>query len=375
MKKFLIIAGEPSGDLHGGALIRSLKKINPDLSFVGIGGDQMIAEGLEEIIHLKNISFLGFVEVIKHIPLIKRLEKKLLSVVEKENIDNIILIDYPGFNLRIAKKLKALNKKIFYYISPQIWAWKQKRVHKIKKFVDKMLVLFPFEKKFYSDFNVNVEYVGHPLIDRINEFDFCSKKELFNKFNLELNKEILLLLPGSRIQEVRKIFPEIIKAASKLAKDFNLQIVVACSNNINENEFSEFQKKFKFKIIKNYTYNLFKHSKFGIIKSGTSTLEAALIGIPFVLVYATNYLTYLLGKQLIKIKNIGLVNIVAEEQIIDELIQKNINDKNIYNTISNYLKSDTKLSELKSKLQIVKNKLGTGNASTNAAKIIMENLK
>lgn len=368
----LIIAGEASGDMHGASLIKELKKINSGISFYGIGGDNMKNAGMELIYHNNKMAFLGFVEVIKHIPFIKKVQKDVLNTVKEKNIKTAVLIDYPGFNLSIAKKLKSAGLKIIYYISPQIWAWGGGRIKKIKKLVDKMIVLFPFEKEMYDKAGVNSEFVGHPLINRIDSYDFFSKEELINKYNLEKNKEILLILPGSRTQEVHSIFPEVIKAAELIAEKFDLQIVVACSSMIDEKIIKQYGKGINFKIIKDKTYELLKYSKFGIIKSGTSTLEAGLFGLPMVVVYKTSSITYLIGKSLVKLKNIGLVNIVSGEEVVPELIQYDVNKNKIYELVSSLLNDEKKVDLIKNKLSKVKAILGNKNASENAAKIINE---
>ncbi len=370
--KILIIAGEASGDMHGAPLIKELKAANKGLIVYGIGGDQMKSEGMHLSYHIKDMAFLGFAEIIKHLPFIKKVQRDLLSLVKKENIEKVVLIDYPGFNLNIAKKFKKLGIKIYYYISPQIWAWGQRRVNKIRKRVDKMLVVFPFEKEWYAERNVDVEYVGHPLIERINNYKFLEKAELFENFQLDKSKEILLILAGSRKQEIERIFPETIKAAAEICNRFNMQTVVACSENIDENTFNNLSDE-KFSVIRGKTYDLLKHSKFGIIKSGTSTLEAALLELPFIVVYSTSAITYLIGKSLIKLDKIAMANIIAGKQIVDELIQDQVNKETIVETCSKYL-SDPKLySELKEKLTKIKPLLGNDGASKNAAKIILQN--
>ncbi len=186
--KLMLITGEVSGDLIGASLIKELKSLNPDLKVTGIGGDRMKSAGMDLVYHTDQMAFLGFVEVVKHLPFIHQVQKKLIDIIKSEKINCVVLIDYPGFNLSIAKKLKPLGVKIIYYVSPQIWAWAKGRVKKVKKLVDKMLVVFPFEVEFYKKENVNVEYVGHPLVERINQYNFLSKDEFFSKFNLDNRK-------------------------------------------------------------------------------------------------------------------------------------------------------------------------------------------
>jgi lipid-A-disaccharide synthase len=368
----MIITGEVSGDLIGGSLITELKSLNPDLKITGIGGDRMKLAGMDLIYHSDQMAILGFVEVVKHLPFIHQVQKKLIDKVKSEKISCVVLIDYPGFNLSIAKKLKPLGVKIIYYVSPQIWAWAKGRVKKVKRLVDKMLVVFPFEVEFYKKENVNVEYVGHPLVERINQYDFLIKDEFFSKFNLDRKKEILLVMPGSRKQEVREIFPEVIKAASGLAEKSNLQVVVARSKNIDQKYFQQFPGSENFVTITDHNYELMKYSRFGIIKSGTSTLEAGYFALPMIVVYKTSPLTYLIGKQLIKLDRIGMVNIILDEMIVPELIQSDVNSEKIIHTASQIL-SDTKFYEkIKMKLAKVRKILGAKGASRKAANSILE---
>ena len=369
-KNLMIIAGEISGDLHGSSLVRELKNMDNNLNIYGIGGDRMKAEGMELIYHIKKMAFLGFAEVVKHIPFIKRVQHDLIAIIKEKNIRNVVLIDYPGFNLNFAKKLKALNLNVIYYISPQIWAWGAGRINKIKKLVSKMIVVFPFEEKFYKDSGVNVEFVGHPLLERINEHKFLTKDELFEKFNLDKSKELLLILPGSRLHEVERILPESIEAAEKIACEFHLQIVIAGSPNISEEIYNKLSNTKENKIITGHTYELMKYSKIGIIKSGTSTLESALFTLPMIIVYKTGFITYSIGKNLIKVKNIGMANIIAGEKVVPELIQNNANAESIYLECKRILSDERLYNSIKQKLSKVKDKLGSEGASRKAAGLI-----
>ncbi|MBI5731491.1 MAG: lipid-A-disaccharide synthase [Ignavibacteriales bacterium] len=369
-KKIMIIAGEASGDLHGAGLIKELFKLDQSLQIFGIGGDKMISAGMNAQFHIKQMAFLGFIEVLRHLPFISKVRNELLRKIAEEKIETVILIDYPGFNLSIAKKLHVLGKKIIYYISPQVWAWGKGRIDKIREVVDKMIVVFPFEEKMYRKYNVDVEYVGHPLVEYVENYPLMNKEELYKKLNLEEGKEILLILPGSRKHEIKKIFPKCINAAVKLSKDFNLQTVVACSENINESIFTNLTTENNYKLVKGYTYDLLKHSYFGIIKSGTSTLEAGLFQLPFIVVYSTNYLTYWLGRIVVQIKNIAMTNIILGENVIDELIQYDVNTENIYSKSEAILKDKQRYNSIKQKLGLIKEKLGGSGASKKTAQKI-----
>jgi len=369
-QKLMIIAGEVSGDLIGASLIMELKKLDAGLKIFGIGGDKMREQGMNILYHINKMAFLGFTEIVKHLPFIKKVQADLLAVAEKEEIKNVVLIDYPGFNLNIAKKFKKNRMKIIYYISPQLWAWASGRMKKIKRLVNKMLVVFPFEENLYKSNNVDVTFVGHPLVDRIKEYKFLSKEELFSKFNLDVSKELLLIMPGSRKHEVKKLYPQIIKAARKLADEFNLQIAVACSSNIDESLFYQLSGQSDSKVITGYTYNLMKYAKFGIVKSGTSTLEAGFFALPMIIVYKISGLTYLIVKKLIKVSKIGMVNILLEDNVVPELIQKDVSEEKIYDAGKKILNDEVRYKSVKEKLKKVKDKLGNEGASARAAKLI-----
>lgn len=371
-KSVLIIAGEASGDLHGAALIKELKKLDSDLNFYGIGGNKMKNNGLELIYHSDRMSFLGFVEVVKHLPFIRKVQKELLDEVKMRKTKFAILIDYPGFNISIAKKLKALGIEIFYYISPQVWAWGKGRVKKIRKLISKMLVVFPFEENFYKEKSVDAEFVGHPLIRELNEYNYLSKNELIDKFGLLPDKDILLLLPGSRKHEVKDIFPSIYEAAKKIAQKFNFQIVIACASSVDESLLRETVKENDYKIVSGHTYDLMKHSKFGIIKSGTSTLEAGLLNLPMIIVYKASVLTYFIGKTLVKLDNIGIVNILLSKTLLPELIQNDVNSQKIFQEAEKILSNTEKYNSIKTELNKLHEILGNKNAAKNAARIIYE---
>jgi lipid-A-disaccharide synthase len=368
-QNIMMVAGEVSGDYIGASLIKELKQLDGSINITGLGGDRMQEAGMNVLYNIKRMAFLGFAEVVKHLPFIRQVQSELIEVIKKENIRYAVLIDYPGFNLNFAKKLKAIEVKIIYYVSPQIWAWGGGRIKKIKKLVDKMLVVFPFEEDLYRKNNVNVELVGHPLIERISEYNYMSKEELQRKLNLQ-GKDIILVMPGSREHEITKIFPEVIKAASRIAEEYDLQVVIACSSNIDEDIFYSSASSHNFKVVKGFTYDLMKYSKIGIIKSGTSTLEAGLFGLPMVIVYKTSLLTYLIGKNLVRVDAIGMANIISGEKVVPELIQKEVNNKTVYSECNKILSDETLYSEIKRKLELLKEKLGSAGASARAANII-----
>lgn len=368
-KNIMMVAGEVSGDYIGASLVKELKQLDRSINIFGLGGDRMQEAGMNILYNIKRMAFLGFAEVIKHLPFIKQVQSELIEIIKKENIKYAVLIDYPGFNLNFAKKLKTIGVKIIYYVSPQIWAWGGGRIKKIKKLVDKMLVVFPFEEDLYRKNNINVELVGHPLIERITEYSYLSREELQRKFNLQ-DKDIILVMPGSREHEITKIFPEVIKAAIRIAEEYDMQAVIACSSNIDENIFYSSASSHDFIVVKGFTYDLMKYSKIGIIKSGTSTLEAGLFGLPMVIVYKTSLLTYLIGKNLVRVDAIGMANIISGEKVVPELIQNEVNNKTVYSECKKILSDENLYSGIKRKLELLKEKLGSAGASARAANII-----
>jgi len=369
-KNIMIIAGEVSGDLLGAELSSELKKINGNLNIVGIGGERMKLAGVEIIYHINKLAFLGFAEVVKHIPFIRKVQNELIEIIKEKNIKNIILIDYPGFNLNFAKKIKPLGVKIIYYISPQIWAWGSGRIKRIKNLVRKMFVVFPFEEKIYNAAGVDVEFVGHPLLERIDKYDFLPREKFFRMYELETEKEILLILPGSRTHEVERIFPAAIEAAMKLSREFNLQVIVAGTSGIDEKLYKNIYPSDDYKLVKDHNYELMRYSKFGIIKSGTSTLEAGLFGLPMVIVYKTSLLTYFIGKNLVNLKNIGMANIISGENVVPELIQDKVNPDSIYNESKKILSNSDLYNSIKNKLLEINKKLGEKGAVRKTAESI-----
>lgn len=370
----MVIAGEVSGDLIGAALIKELRKLNPELANYGIGGNMMRSQGINILYHINRMAFLGFVEVIRHLPFIKKVQADLITSAKDNKIKNVVLIDYPGFNLSIAKKFKKIGMNIIYYVSPQLWAWAPGRMKKIAKLVNKMIVVFPFEEKLYRDNNIDVEFVGHPLVERIHEYTFLNREELYQRFQIDKDKDILLLMPGSRKHEVAKIFPDIISAADILAKKYNMQIVVSCSSNIDEKLFEKMSNVKRFKVVKGHNYDLMKHAKFGIIKSGTSTLEAGYFALPMIVVYKTSLATYLIGKALINVKRLGMVNILLDDDVVPELIQSEVCEKSILKAANNILGNEQQCKLIREKLGDVRIRLGNVGASSRAAKIIFDSM-
>ncbi len=369
MKEILIVAGEVSGDIHGSRLVKELLRIDSSLKFFGIGGDKMRGSGVELLYHVKDVSFLGFAEVVKHIPFMNRVKKELKAEVEKRNIGKIILIDYPGFNLSLAKSVFSAQRKIYYYISPQIWAWGKNRVKAIKKYIHKMLVVFKFEEEFYNRHNITAEFVGHPLLESLEDYQIESRDKFFEQNGLDGYKKLVAIFSGSRKQEVEKILPVSIEAANKVKQNLNIQIAVASVPNLSDNFYKQFEKKAK--IIYDRNYELLKYSDAGIIKSGTSTLEASLFQLPFVVVYKTSALSYFLGKSLIKIDSIALANIVSRRKVVKELIQHDASIEKISAELNKLLVDENYRTTIMRSFKELKNELGELGASRRAAELIL----
>jgi lipid-A-disaccharide synthase len=370
-KKILIVAGEASGDLHGSSLIRELKNINSQLHFFGIGGDRMRKEGMELVYHIDKLSIMGFFEVLKNIGLIREVMKSMVKLAEERKPDLVVLIDYPGFNLRFAKRVKKIGIPIAYYISPQVWAWGGNRVKKIKGLIDKMIVIFPFEKELYKKFDIDCEFVGHPLLEVVRPV--LSEEDFQSKFDLRKNEVLLGLLPGSRWQEVEKILPIMVQTAELLgARIKNLRVMLGLASTIKKERVQIILDQFKSKveILENLTYDLMKHSDLLLVASGTATLESAILGTPFVVLYKTNFWTYLLAKSLVSIPNIALANVVAGKKIVPEYIQNKAVPKDIAEEMYDILTNKPRYKSIQNELSSVKEKIGEAGASKRAAQII-----
>jgi lipid-A-disaccharide synthase len=370
VKRVLIIAGEASGDLHGSGVVRELKRLNPAIDLYGVGGELMKQAGMELVYHIKELGFMGFVEVLKHIPVIRSVQQTLESLLKHRRPDVVLLIDYPGFNLRFAAIAKQAGIKVAYYISPQVWAWHRSRVKKMRSLVDQMLVVFPFEVDLYRSEGVPVEFVGHPLLEvlrtDLDRNGFCKR------YGLNATQDILGLVPGSRVQEIEKIFPEMLRAARELAGRKGMQVVVAVAPTIEEQYFRSMFNMDGVTLIKGATYEVMAYSHFALVTSGTATLETALFGTPMVVVYRTSWMTYLLGRMLIRVKNIGLVNIVAEKQIVPECIQHHATARRLVETALGVLEHASTYDEMKRGLFALRAKLGEIGASRRVAQRITE---
>ena len=318
-RRVMIIAGEASGDAHGAGVVRELKHIEPDIEIFGIGGDKMQKEGMKLIFHIREMSFMGFVEVIKHLPHIRTVEITLEQLLKFKKPDVVVLIDYPGFNLRFARTVKKHGIKVVYYISPQVWAWKKGRVKKMKSLIDKMLVVFPFEVPIYEKENVPVEFVGHPLMEEMN--DLMTKEGFSKRFGLDPAKKFIAVIPGSRKQEIEKLFSLMVRSAELVAGN-EKEVVVAMAPNLSQELYQQhLPPNGNVKFVQYATHEIMRYAEFAFVTSGTATLETACSGTPMVVVYKTSVLTYWIARLVVRIKNIALVNIVAGKTIVPEMVQ------------------------------------------------------
>ena len=317
--RIFVISGEASGDLHAANLIHEMQKINLYAQFSGWGGDRMAKEGVEIKKHISELSFMGFKEVVLNLKIILRNFKLCKRQILEFKPDFLILVDFPGFNLRIAKWAKKQGIPVAYYISPQIWAWKKSRVFKIKDCVAKMYCILPFESEFYKKFDVEVEYCGHPLLDEINRFNQLRD----NKFTSE--KPILAILPGSRKQEIERKLPLMLDAAKNFPE---FETVVACAPNLDKGYYQKYAST-NVCFIQNETYKLLNSAAMAIVTSGTATLETALFRVPQVVCYKSSSISYFIAKMLVKIKYISLVNLILGREVVCELIQNSCNSERI----------------------------------------------
>ena len=363
---YYIIAGEASGDLHASNLMKELKVLDEKAKFRCWGGDLMKAQGADLVKHYHDLAFMGFTEVLMNLPTILNNIKFCKKDISEQKPDVLILVDYPGFNLRIAEYAKTIGLKVFYYISPQIWAWKQSRVHKIKKVVDKMFVILPFEKKFYQRFNYPVDFVGHPLLDAV--VNYANQTD---GLSLQTNKPIIALLPGSRKQEIASMLPIMLSVVKQYK---NYQFVIAAAPSQNKDFYQTFIGDSDVKIVFNETYQLLQKSEAALVTSGTATLETALFGIPEVVCYKGGAISYAIAKQLVKVKYISLVNLIMDEEIVKELIQSELNENNLKVELDKLLNPQSRI-KLLAQYSKLKMKLGGSGASKKAAELMISYLK
>lgn len=371
--KYYLIAGEASGDLHGSNLIKAIKQKDNKADLRAWGGDLMEAAGANVVKHYRDLAFMGFAEVIMNLRTILGNIKECKKDIENYRPDAVILIDYPGFNLRIAEFVKSLGIKVYYYISPQIWAWKKGRVHKICKNSDKVFTILPFEKEFYARYNYEVEFVGHPLLDAIENRDTSDDRKIAIRKEFKINDQpVVAILPGSRKQEIGVMLPIMLQQIKNFP---DYQFILAAAPSFDLSYFDPFLKEYpSLKVIPNRTYDLLTISHAAMVTSGTATLETALFKVPEVVCYKANAISYQIAKRIVDIKYISLVNLIMDEEVVTELIQSDLNQKLLKVELGKLLENSKERAAMLDKFETLINKLGSGGASAKTAELLITDL-
>jgi lipid-A-disaccharide synthase len=364
--KYYIIAGERSGDLHGSNLIKELKKLDTAATFRGLGGEEMQANGVELFVHYRELAFMGF-EAVTNFFKIARYMKQCKADILQYSPDALILIDYGGFNRRIAKVGKENGIKVLYYIPPKVWAWRKDRAKSLKATVDKMFVILPFERAFYKQYNFEVDYVGNPVLDAIKSFvpnsNFLSEHSFIDQH------KIIALLPGSRTMELKRIVPLMAEVAEQ---NPHYQFAVAAVDNLAEELYLPLKKLSNVKFVYNQTYDLLQHARAAIVTSGTATLETALLKVPQVVVYKAGGLEYSIAKRIVQVKFISLVNLIADREVVKELIQNDASPTLVQNELLQLAEATEKRKQVLVGYDEIYQILDTGSASANTAKLMIE---
>lgn len=368
MSSILIIAGENSGEKYGARLVHEFKKIHPSFSFFGIGGKEMEKKGVDLLFSVRDLAVVGAFEVISHLPRLKKIFNRLQKEIARKRPVACVLIDSPDFNLRLAKKLKNQSVPVLYYISPTVWAWRRGRLKTIKKTVQKMLLIFPFEEEIYKEQGIPATYVGHPL----REFVKVSfpREEFHRKYELDLGKKLISILPGSRKSELKFHMPVLLSALERIKDEFDVQCLLLLAENLEPSSIQSFipSDRNDLKVLKSDKYEAMTYSHLVLASCGTANLEAALLGTPLISFYRIMPLTYSVGKRFVHIKNYSIVNILAGKKVIPELIQKKFTSENILQEIKEILSSEKSRLRMIESFKSIKTILGDRQASLNAAR-------
>ncbi len=372
--RYYIVAGEASGDLHASNLIKAIREEDPAAQFRGCGGDLMQQVGADLLMHYKDMAFMGFWEVFVHLPEVLGNIKRCKADILEWKPDVLVLVDYPGFNLRVAKFAKQHHIKVVYYISPQIWAWKKGRIKQIKRDVDEMMVILPFEEGFYAKHNMKVHYVGHPLLDAVSR-DLPQREDVrnFRTINKLEDKEIIALLPGSRKQEINAILPQMLQMVELFPQYL---FVVSTVSWLPKELYDKHLQGYDVIRICDQTYPLLANAKAAIVASGTATLETAMIGTPQVVCYAGSELSYLIAKHLISgINYISLPNLIMDAPVVTELIQHDYNTERLQKELRLITEDDANIAAMKAQYKELYTRLGNGSASQKAAAVVIQTAK
>jgi lipid-A-disaccharide synthase len=375
-KKILLVAGEVSGDLHGSRMVEAIQSIDPEIQFFGVGGEGLKRVGMKLLYPSQSLSVVGITEVLLKLRPILRALRGLKKSLDRERPDLIILVDFPDFNLRLAKIAHRRGIPILYYVSPQVWAWRPKRIKLIARLVKKMIVLFPFEVPLYEAAGVDVEWVGHPLLDTVRPA--LSKEKAFQQLGLDPKRRTIGLLPGSRMHEVERLLPPLLASADVLQREIpDLQFVVPLAPGIPKTILSPWMKNISVPVIvvEGFTYDAMNLSDLLIVASGTATLEGAILGKPMVIIYKVSLLSYWIARALIRVDHIGLVNLVAEKEIAPELIQRDVNPRRIADEAFRILRDPLLSRKMVESMGEVRQKLGEPGAAQRAAHIVLSLMK
>jgi lipid-A-disaccharide synthase len=369
-KYLMIIAGEPSGDRIAALLAKEIFEKNPRVRLTGLGGPMMKEAGVELLRDMTSLAVVGLIEVLKNYSEFKKIFRQVLNEVDRQKPEAVVLIDFPGFNLRLAKELHRRGIRIIYYVSPQIWAWGKRRIGLIRRVVDRMIVILPFEEKFYREEGVHVHYAGHPIVDYYRDY---SDLPDFEK-KLPDGRPRIALLPGSRSHEIQRHLPLLLEAAKVLRKSLpGASFVIPCANEAIFKEAEQYIGSQNF--IRPFLHSMkecLTHADFAWVCSGTATLETAFFAVPMIVVYKTSAFTAFVARKVIRVPFIGLVNLVAGKQIVPELLQQDFNPENLAGKSLEYLKDANRLSTMKKELEKIREILGKPGASSRAAEIILE---
>jgi lipid-A-disaccharide synthase len=363
----MIVAGEASGDLYGSRLIRAFRTLHPETQFFGIGGDLMRDEGTELLYHISQTAIMGFVEVAKHYPFLREMFARCEEQYRERRPDAVVLIDYPGFNLRFARKVKHAGGRVLYYISPQVWAWGKNRARKMTGLVDHLACVFPFEEKLFNDTGIPTTFVGHPLVEILETTD---RAEFLRRHELPLDKHILGLFPGSREQEVHRLLPAMLEGADLLRERTGCTIAIGAAHLPDELYTAHMRGYSGVHLIRGATHALMQHSHAAVVASGTATVETAWYETPMVIVYRASWLNYQIGRRLINVDNIGMVNILAGTRIVPELLQDSMRADYIAQyTLPYFINAEHRAATIAA-LHRVKEQLGSPGASVRTAEIL-----
>jgi lipid-A-disaccharide synthase len=369
--RYYIIAGERSGDLHGGNLVKALRKNDSSAEFRGFGGEYMQEAGVDITVHYGELAFMGLVELITNMNKIKRYIRQCREDIASYKPDVVILIDYGGFNLQIAKSSKKAGIKVFFYIPPKYWAWYPKRANWLKPHVDRLFVILPFEKDFFKRYNWESDYVGNPVLDAVKAHQ--GSEDFLKKNRLNTEKPIVALLPGSRKQELKTILPLMTDIVKRFKKDY--QFGVAAVNNLDQQLYEEISGYENVRMIYEDTYNLLLHAKAAIVTSGTATLETALFKVPQVVVYKANPVSYFLAKWMITVEFISLVNLIAGKEVVKEMLQADASPGSVAQELKRILHDKQYRDEMIDNYENIIKVLDTGSASENAARLMTQYLR